>query len=137
MLHFEVSTHLESIFSFSLEFKGVRNFSHVRYECSSGKSTKFVPSKEADGVALYDPPVPDFSVARITASAAGHAVVAPPVRGSASLCIVTSGRCSVSVAGGEYEQMKRGTVLLLGAGEEIRLRCEGEDEDVVAFQAFC
>ena len=104
----------------------------LRYECAPGEDMKFAPTEGEDGVSVYDPPVPDFAVARIIIKQGSKKV--PPVRDSASLFIVTSGQGSAA-DGVMTSSLKKGTVLFLGAEKKLEIANGGEE--LVVFQAYC
>ena len=112
------------------------------YQCPENPDTfKFKPRQENTNALLYDPPVPDFSVAKLLAPK-GHKVSFPS-RESASIVIFTdcgrSGSYSASKNGSFYVengQVKKGLVLFLAAKDVLQVTPD-DKEDVVAFQAFC
>ncbi len=102
----------------------------VKYECAKGEDMEFSPTEEGEGVTLYNPPVPDFAVAKISVGVNG---VTPPVRDSASISIVVEGGGSARV-GEEETVLRKGTVLFVKANDTITFK---SDEGMIVYQAFC
>lgn len=82
---------------------------------------------------LYDPPIDEFSVIKIALEGEGktsqRAIEGP------SVCVVTKGQGKVAWTGGEGgdEEVKKGDVVFIGAGEEVEW--EGKD-GLEVFRAF-
>ncbi|XP_037089240.1 mannose-6-phosphate isomerase-like [Pollicipes pollicipes] len=105
----------------------------LTYKCAPPEQQLFAPTgTEGPGVVLFDPPVPDFTLAKIqfrpVVPDTGYTL---PTRDSASLLLVVSGsgRCGDAA-------VRRGTVLFVPAGEAVTLRLDSQHE-VLMFQAFC
>jgi len=84
---------------------------------------------------LYNPPVPEFSVVQVKLypqQAETHRSVGGP-----SVAIVTGGRGVVEWDGEKRERLEVGfgDVFFVGAGTEVQLKSEGE-EDFVVYRAF-
>lgn len=115
------------------------------YECpEDGKveeKFKFKPEADSDNSVVYDAPVPDFSVAKLTAKRNGDKVKFPQ-RKSASIVIVTDcqgGTYSAFKKDEAYAQdvsVKKGLVLFLAANDVLEMKADSE-EDIQAYQAFC
>ena len=111
--------------------------SMLEYKCLAAGDVLFKPEAETAATTVYNPPVPDFAVCRISlAAASGAEYPGVPKRGSASILLFVSGAGQYKV---DEEQnpgrFKRGTVIFLAAGQQLHL--QGEGEEVLAFQAFC
>ena len=112
--------------------------SMLEYTCTKGESSvKFLPYAENTNSILYDPPVPDFSVAKLSVSKSTYMSVP---RESSSIVInvkgvgnykVYSESCSTSYSSGT---MQTGTVLFLKAKDVLEIVTE---TDLVCYQAFC
>lgn len=116
------------------------------YTCASdAEEAKFRPTEENAFTQLYDPPVPDFAVAKLGVPKA-EAFVDVPKRDSASILICTKGggkfRASRAFDGGDVSRvlqegdLRRGMVLFLAAGEQLEIQATDVD-GLYAFQAFC
>lgn len=115
------------------------------YECpEDGKvedKFKFKPVADSDNSIVYDAPVPDFSVAKLTAKR-GSEKTKFPTRKSASIVIITdcqNGTYSAFKKDKAYVQdaaVKKGLVLFLAAEDVLEMKADSE-EDIQAYQAFC
>ena len=105
------------------------------YTCMRSEEMLFNPVEESDVTLVYDPPVPDFAVAKL-ALGQGAEFKYFPTRESASIILVVGGEGSYEVEGnGEKSEFKKGSVIFLGAGEKIGF--ESTQEKFVAYQAYC
>ncbi|KAK3934757.1 mannose-6-phosphate isomerase [Diplogelasinospora grovesii] len=87
-------------------------------------------------VALYDPPIDEFSVVRTLLRGAGSKATFDPLDGP-SIIICTSGKGKISV-GPTVQEFKEGYVFFVGATAECVLESEGgEDDEFITFKAFC
>lgn len=88
-------------------------------------------------VALYDPPIDEFSVVRSTLMGSGSKITFDPLDGP-SIIICTAGRGKISV-GPTVQEVKEGYVYFVGAAAECVLESEGsgEDDEFITFKAFC
>jgi mannose-6-phosphate isomerase len=87
-------------------------------------------------VALYDPPIEEFSVVRTLLRGNGAKATFEPIEGP-SIVICTSGKGRIAVGPTSYE-MKEGYVYFVGATAELVLESEGgEDDEFTTFKAFC
>ena len=88
-------------------------------------------------VALYDPPIEEFSVVRTALKGGeGSKVTFEPLAGP-SIIICTGGRGRISV-GPKTEEVKEGYVFFVGATAECVLQAEGgKESEFVTFKAFC
>ena len=115
------------------------------YQCpEDGKvedTFKFKPGKENENTLVFDAPVPDFSVAQLTAKHLEK--VTFPSRKSASIVIIVdcvSGKYSAIRDGKSYVQdqpIRKGMVLFLEANDVLEMISEDKDEAIQAYQAFC
>lgn len=80
---------------------------------------------------LYDPPIDEFSVVRVSLDKEGkteHRAVEGP-----SICVVTKGDGVITWAGEGKEEVQKGDVVFIGAGSEVEW-VAGEGLEV--FRAF-
>ena len=106
--------------------------SMLEYKCSEGENgVKFASTVESENSILYDPPVPDFSVAML--SFGKDTTTKSPPRANASIVIIVkgSGIYTTSYSSGK---IKPGRVLFLPAKDVLEISTV---EDVVCYQAFC
>ena len=102
------------------------------YNCVKEKDdVKFVPHIENENSMLYDPPVPDFSVAKIDLMDSSVALV---VRKTASILIVTEGEGTCQLEHGLEKKLSAGTVLFLAGGQKINVK--KSTDSLVAYQGF-
>ena len=84
---------------------------------------------------LYDPPIPEFSVLRVSLDAKAeetHASVDGP-----SVVVVTGGRGAVSWGGPEEKlTISKGEVFFVGAGTGVRFAAEDAEEGLVLYRAY-
>ena len=124
--------------------------SMLEYRCGPPEGRKFAPeAPREDGSLLeYDPPVPDFTVARLEVPGDADCYSVPR-RDSASIFLVAEGggkylaSHQVTKEGGltvvqpyASADMAQGTVLFLPADKVLELFPE-DCQKLVAFQAFC
>ena len=98
----------------------------------------FKPEVETSATTVYNPPVPDFAVCKISLDGTSEENL--PVRSSASILLFVSGagRYRAGRPGSTEAQsgdFKKGTMIFLAAGEQIFLK--GGGSTTLAFQAFC
>ncbi|KAM0326123.1 hypothetical protein ACHAQA_006716 [Verticillium albo-atrum] len=87
-------------------------------------------------VALYDPPIDEFSVVRSVLIGDAAKATFEPLDGP-SIIICTSGRGTIAV-GPTVEKISEGHVYFVGSTAELVLQSEGaEEEEFVTFKAFC
>jgi len=87
-------------------------------------------------VQLYDPPIPEFAVARSCLKGKGAKATFEALEGP-SVVICTKGRGKISV-GPKVEEVQEGYVFFVGATAEMILESEGEEEEeFITFKAFC
>lgn len=88
---------------------------------------------------LYDPPIPEFAVARTALNKTGAKATFGPVEGP-SIILCTKGKGMISV-GPKEEPIEEGYVFFVGATAEVVLKsnvdAEADGEGLVAFKAFC
>ena len=92
------------------------------------RPTPFSDSEKSD--LLYDPPIDEFSVVRVSLEKEGktkHRAVEGP-----SICVVTKGEGQVSW-GADQEEVNKGDVVFVGAGEGVEWVAQGGLE---VFRAF-
>ena len=82
---------------------------------------------------LYDPPIPEFSVLRVSLSSQAEEVHAP-VPGP-SIVVVTGGRGTASW-GEESLSISEGEVFFVGAGTGVRLIAQDKETDLVLYRAY-
>jgi mannose-6-phosphate isomerase len=96
------------------------------------RPTPFSESEDKDKDLLYDPPIDEFSVIKVALEKDGktkHRAVEGP-----SICVVTKGDGKVTWGDSDDgEEVKKGDVVFIGAGEEIEWAA-GEGLEV--FRAF-
>jgi len=123
--------------------------SMLEYVCTPPSERKFTPVEAADDTCKeYDPPVDDFTVARVKIPGDADCYSLPR-RDSASIFLVTEGSGKylashqVSKEGGltvvqpyASADLVKGTVLFLPADKVLEIFPE-DCENVVAFQAYC
>lgn len=93
------------------------------------RPTSFSDSEEKTDL-LYDPPIDEFSVVRVSLEKEGktkHRAVEGP-----SICVVTKGEGEVSWGEGK-EELKKGDVVFVGAGEEVEWVAQ---DGLEVFRAF-
>eukprot|EP00095_Tigriopus_kingsejongensis_P000403 snap_masked-scaffold19_size710362-processed-gene-4.7 protein:Tk00403 transcript:snap_masked-scaffold19_size710362-processed-gene-4.7-mRNA-1 annotation:"mannose-6-phosphate isomerase" len=103
------------------------------YTCKPGADMKFQPARESPWTLVYDPPVPDFAVAKI--AVAGDEPVDLPVRPTASILLVIQGSGQYQLAEGP-EAFQRGSVHFLGAGQPLQIQRSSNDP-ITIYQAYC
>jgi len=118
------------------------------YRCTLPDLRLFKPNQVSETCLEFDPPVPDFSVARymVPGDADSYQVT---VRDSASLILITSGdgkylaSSQVTKKGGltvvepfASDDVSPGSVLFLAAGKILEIFPEN-NQDIVIYQAFC
>lgn len=88
-------------------------------------------------IALYDPPIEEFSVVRTNLRGNGSKATFDPLDGP-SIIICTSGKGKISV-GPTVQEVKEGYVFFVGASAECVLESEGssDDDEFITFKAFC
>lgn len=88
-------------------------------------------------VALYDPPIEEFSVVRTSLKGGeGSKATFEPLEGP-SIIICTGGKGRISV-GPKEEEVREGYVFFVGATAECVLQGDGgDDSEFVTFKAFC
>ncbi|TPX06713.1 uncharacterized protein E0L32_002209 [Thyridium curvatum] len=86
---------------------------------------------------LYDPPIEEFAVVRSALKSNGSKATFDPLAGP-SIVICTSGKGKISV-GPTVQDIEAGNVYFVGATAELVMEAQGlgEDEEFVAFKAFC
>ena len=92
------------------------------------------------GSMLYNPPIPEFAVARTALNRRGAKATFDPIDGP-SIILCTKGKGTISV-GPKEEKIEEGYVFFVGATAEVVIQSEtdAEDEDeegLVTFKAFC
>ncbi len=87
-------------------------------------------------VALYDPPIDEFSVVQTTLRGNGAKATFDPLDGP-SIVICTAGKGKISV-GPTVQEIQEGYVFFVGATAECVLESESAAEDeFITFKAFC
>lgn len=87
-------------------------------------------------VALYDPPIDEFSVVRSVLRGDNAKATFDPLDGP-SIVICTQGKGSIAV-GPTVEKISEGHVYFVGSTAELVLQSEGgPDDEFVTFKAFC
>lgn len=106
------------------------------YTCRPAEENKFSSSLDPTDkyVALYDPPVPDFSVARIKIPSGDTSYTLSPVD-SASIVLVVEGSAD-SEADGQSLDLHRGVVLFVSAHKSLLLNISPTG-GMLMFRAFC
>ena len=112
--------------------------SMLEYTCTEGESSvKFPSHVENENSVLYDPPVPDFSVAKLSVNNSTHQFLP---RDNSSIIINVKGSGSYNAyAGGTSTcyssgKLETGTVLFLKAKDVLEIVA---DNEIVCYQAFC
>ena len=131
---------------FTPKFKDVENLvSMLTYSYAPISEQKMVPVdypyvtlnttaySSGSGVALYDPPIDEFSVVKTDLKKPGSKVTFEPISGP-SIVICTTGSGKISV-GPKTEEVKVGYVYFVGATAELVL--ESTSDDFTTFKAFC
>jgi len=106
----------------------------LTYNCRSSEENKFVPKEHPDcpHVMVYDPPVADFTVARISLPNETSECSLPVVNGPSILLVIHGEvylkcmQCS--------EQLNTGAVLFIPAGHKVDVK---PTQDALIFQAYC
>ncbi|XP_033638129.1 mannose-6-phosphate isomerase-like [Asterias rubens] len=123
------------------KFKDVENLCKMLTYISSPAQDKLFPSVTDPGdscVTVYDPPVPDFAVARIKVSE-GVESYAVTAYDSASILITISGQAEAShpsFGNGKTLTLKKGSVTFLSANHSLPLKLE-KSEGFLSFRAYC
>ncbi|KAL2758618.1 hypothetical protein ACRALDRAFT_2040755 [Sodiomyces alcalophilus JCM 7366] len=87
-------------------------------------------------IALYDPPIEEFSIVRSVLRGDAAKAVFEPLDGP-SVVICTSGRGTIAV-GPTVERISEGHVYFVGSTAELVLQSEGgPDDEFITFKAFC
>lgn len=94
----------------------------LTYESGPGSKQLLKPVEVSQNVTLYDPPIAEFSVFKISLSGSGKEVQ-KGVDGP-SICVVTSGKGSLK-GGEEAVEVEKGDVVFVGAGLEVEWETEG------------
>jgi len=108
---------------------------NLNYNCvKKAGDVMFEPTAENEHTLVYDPPVPDFTVAKIEIAAAGQAPVELVKRSSGSILVVTQGcgKYQATPSGGNGS-LAKGTVLFIPAGQSVSV---SNVQGLLAFQAF-
>jgi len=100
------------------------------YACVS--DVKFKPETETEYSVVFDPPVPDFSVAKIELDVEKE-VVDLVTRQTGSILIVTSGSGTFEFDGEADKPLAKGTVLFIPANKSVKI---SNSKGLIAFQAF-
>lgn len=90
------------------------------------------------GSFLYNPPIPEFAVARTALNRTGAKATFGPIQGP-SIILCTKGKGTISV-GAKEEAIEEGYVFFVGATAEVVIKSETDAEDgegLVTFKAFC
>ncbi|XP_038050302.1 mannose-6-phosphate isomerase-like isoform X2 [Patiria miniata] len=123
------------------KYKDVENLCKMLTYLPSPPQDKLFPSVTDPGdpcITVYDPPVPDFAVARIKV-AEGVESYEVTAYDSASILITISGQAEVShpsFGNGKTLTLKRGSVTFVSANHSLPLKLEKED-GLLAFRAYC
>ncbi|ROT37502.1 mannose-6-phosphate isomerase [Sodiomyces alkalinus F11] len=87
-------------------------------------------------VALYDPPIEEFSIVRTVLRGDAAKAIFEPLDGP-SIVICTAGRGTIGV-GPTVERISEGHVYFVGSTAELTLQSEGgPDDEFITFKAFC
>ena len=103
----------------------------LTYESGPASKQLLKPEVISDSTLLYDPPIAEFSVFKVNVKGGAsekHRAVEGP-----SICVVTEGKGKVSWGGEGSEEVERGEVLFIGAGEEVEWATE---EGLEVFRAY-
>ncbi|KAF2861502.1 mannose-6-phosphate isomerase [Piedraia hortae CBS 480.64] len=93
-------------------------------------------SKGTGTATLYDPPIEEFSVVRMTLDLPGASVTFEPIEGP-SVVICTQGNGTITV-GSTTKELKEGYVYFVGATAQLKMTNTGKGrERLVASKAFC
>lgn len=90
------------------------------------------PFRGLSNTLLYDPPIEEFSVLATTLKA-NSTERHTPIDGP-SIVIVTDGKGTLDVGGGEESEVKDGSVWFVAAGQEVEFKSSGEG--LVLYRAF-
>lgn len=91
------------------------------------------PFHNSKDTALYDPPVPEFSVLQVKVEPAG--VESHPAIDGPSIAIVTEGSGTVSWGSGSGSlDLHKGLVFFIGRGAEVHFKAT---DTLTVFRAFC
>ena len=91
------------------------------------------PVSASSHTSLYDPPIPEFSVLRVTLGASEQETHAPI--GGPSVVVVTGGSGNATWAG-EKLAVGEGEVFFVGANTEVKFVAGAEAEGLVLHRAF-
>jgi len=105
----------------------------LTYRSSPGSKHHVVPESFAPNTQLYDPPIPEFSVLRMTLGE-GETEEHQPL-GGPSLGIVTRGTGSIKWEGDEMV-IREGTVFFVGAGAGVVFRTGEGGEGIEVYRAY-
>ncbi|XP_022098704.1 mannose-6-phosphate isomerase-like isoform X2 [Acanthaster planci] len=123
------------------KYKDVENLCKMLTYLPSPAQDRLFPSVTDPGdacVTIYDPPVPDFAVARIKV-AEGVESYEVTAYDSASIFITISGQAEAShpsFGNGKTLTLKRGSVIFMSANHSLPLKLEKAD-GLLAFRAYC
>ena len=111
--------------------------SMLEYVCTEGeKSVKFPSHIESENSVLYEAPVPDFSVAKLSVDSRykfcprSNSSIVIAVKGLGNYKVYADGSSTCYSCG----KLEKGTVLFLSAKDALEIEA---DNDVVCYQAFC
>ena len=99
------------------------------------------PHPKYSHITIYDPPTPEFAVARIELPEEGICSPLPLVKGP-SIIIVLEGRGKVQLTGveekmEEEQECSKGDVFFLPAGHQIAFSSSLRDPSMILYQAYC
>ena len=106
----------------------------LTYNCRSSEENKFVPHQHPDcpHVMVYDPPVADFTVARISLPN-GTSECSLPIVNGPSILLVVHGEVYLTCM--QYsEKLNSGAVLFIPAEHKFDIKAT---QNTLIYQAFC
>ena len=106
----------------------------LTYNCRSAKENMFTPKQHPDcpHVTVYDPPIPDFTVAKISVSGGADEFSLPIVTGP-SILLTLQGDLQLSCMH-ESEKLLPGSVVFIPAGQKVNIK---SSQEILLYQAYC
>lgn len=107
----------------------------LTYNCRSPKENMFTPKQhpECPHVTIYDPPVPDFAVAKISASGGASEFSLPIVTGPSVLLTLQGDQLQFSCMQ-ESGKLLPGSVMFIPAGHKVNVK---PAQEILLYQAYC
>jgi mannose-6-phosphate isomerase len=109
----------------------------LTYTSSTPDRFRVAPQKDkqSEFSEIYDPPIPEFAVARVSVPAGAGDFSLPPLQGP-SILLVVEGEASVSAGETSYG-VRRGVVLFVSAQTEMKFSPVDSNQGILMYRAYC